>query len=482
MASEQPDTPKYLTAPTPSERMPSGIPFIVGNEAAERFSFYGMKSILFVFMTGHLFSSTGADDFLNESQATEWQALFVASAYFFPVLGALASDIFLGKYRTILLLSTVYCVGHLSLALMDMPESLLGVTFEPRTFLIAGLFLIAVGSGGIKPCVSAHVGDQFGQSNQHLLSKVFGWFYVSINLGAAASQFATPLLLKHYGPGWAFGVPGLLMGLATFVFWLGRHRFVHIPAGGREFLRETFDPTGRRAILRLLPIYLFVAVFWSLFDQGGSKWVAQATSMDRNLGGIEILPSQVGLVNPVLILVFVPLFNYVIYPTINRIFTLTPLRKVSIGLFVAAIAYTVSSTIQEWIDAGQTPHISWQFVAYMLITAAEVMISITCLEFSYTQSPRKMKSFVMALYLLSVSAGNLLTALVNRYTRDADGNSTLQGADYYWFFTGAMAVAAVLFVGVAMSYRGRTYLQEEAPARNTPPLSDSDRAADNPTN
>ena len=265
--------------------MPSGIPFIVGNEAAERFSFYGMKSILFVFMTGHLFSSTGADDFLNESQATEWQALFVASAYFFPVLGALASDIFLGKYRTILLLSTVYCVGHLSLALMDMPESLLGVTFEPRTFLIAGLFLIAVGSGGIKPCVSAHVGDQFGQSNQHLLSKVFGWFYVSINLGAAASQFATPLLLKHYGPGWAFGVPGLLMGLATFVFWLGRHRFVHIPAGGRDFLRETFDPTGRRAILRLLPIYLFVAVFWSLFDQGGSKWVAQATSMDRNLGG-----------------------------------------------------------------------------------------------------------------------------------------------------------------------------------------------------
>ena len=204
--------------------------------------------------------------------------------------------------------------------------------------------------------------------------------------------------------------------------------------------------------------------------------------MDRNLGGIEILPSQVGLVNPVLILVFVPLFNYVIYPTINRIFTLTPLRKVSIGLFVAAIAYTVSSTIQEWIDAGQTPHISWQFVAYMLITAAEVMISITCLEFSYTQSPRRMKSFVMALYLLSVSAGNLLTAVVNRYTRDANGNSTLQGADYYWFFTGAMAVAAVLFVGVAMSYRGRTYLQEEAPAHDTRPLSGSETAADSPTN
>ena len=455
--------PKHLTAPVPSERLPKGIPFIVGNEAAERFSFYGMKSILFVFMTGHLLRATGASDFMTHSQATEWQAWFVASAYCFPVLGALVSDIFIGKYRTILLLSSVYCVGHISLAMMDLPESWLERTCEPRTFLFAGLFLIAVGSGGIKPCVSAHVGDQFGQSNQHLLSKVFGWFYVSINVGAAASTFATPLLLVKYGPGWAFGVPGILMAIATFVFWCGRHRFVHIPAGGREFLREAFNPNGIRALVRLLPIYVFVAIFWSLFDQGGSKWVEQATHMDRTIGSVELLPSQVGLVNPVLILVFVPLFNFVVYPMINRVFKLSPLRKVSIGLFVAVGAYSLSSGIQEWIDVGQTPHIAWQFLAYALITAAEVMISITCLEFSYTQSPRKMKSFVMALYLLSVSAGNVFTALVNRWTMDEDGHSTLKGADYYWFFTTAMAIAAVLFIGVARTYRGQTYLQEEAP-------------------
>ncbi|MED5401910.1 MAG: MFS transporter, partial [Planctomycetota bacterium] len=280
---------------------------------------------------------------------------------------------------------------------------------------------------------------------------------------AAASHFATPLLLKHAGPGWAFGVPGILMGLATLVFWMGRHRFVHIPAGGREFLREVFDSAGIRALAGLVPIYIFVAVFWSLFDQGGSKWVEQAQHMDLAVGTVELLPSQVGLVNPVLILIYVPLFNYLIYPAINRIFKLTPLRKVSIGLFVAAAAYALSSGIQEWIDAGHTPHISWQFLAYMLITAAEVMVSITCLEFSYTQSPPKMKSFVMALYLLSVSAGNIFTALVNLLTKDENGNSTLQGASYYWFFTTAMAIAAVLFIGVAKMYRGQTYLQEEAP-------------------
>jgi POT family proton-dependent oligopeptide transporter len=451
----------HLTAPVASERMPAGIPFIVGNEAAERFSFYGMRSILFVFMTGHLLSATGAADFMTDSQATEWQAWFVASAYFFPVFGALASDIFLGKYRTILILSTVYCIGHLSLALMDMPESFLTATCEPRMFLFVGLFLIAVGSGGIKPCVSAHVGDQFGKSNQHLLSKVFGWFYVSINFGAAASQFATPLLLKHYGPGWAFGIPGILMALATFVFWLGRKRFVHIPAGGRAFVRETFDRTGLKAIKSLLPVYLFVAVFWSLFDQGGSKWVEQAKNMDRMIGSMEVLPSQVGLINPVLILLFVPLFNYVVYPIVSKFFYLTPMRKVSIGLFIATLSYVVASGVQEWIDAGQTPHIVWQFLAYTLLTAAEIMISITCLEFSYTQSPKKMKSFIMALYLLSVSAGNVFTALVNRFTQDENGESSLQGATYFWFFTGAMGIAAILFILVALTYRGQTYLQDE---------------------
>ena len=201
--------------------MPPGIPFIVGNEAAERFSFYGMKSILVVFMTRHLLSATGGPDFMTETESREWMHLFVASAYFFPVIGGIVADAFLGKYATILLLSLVYCVGHLCLALMDMPHSFLEATLEPRGWLLAGLALVAIGSGGIKPCVSAHVGDQFGRSNRHLLERVFGWFYFAINFGSFFSTLLTPWLLEHYGPGWAFGVPGILMALATVV-WLQR--------------------------------------------------------------------------------------------------------------------------------------------------------------------------------------------------------------------------------------------------------------------
>ena len=91
---------------------------------------------------------------------------------------------------------------------------------DTRFGLSIGLGLIAMGSGGIKPCVSAHVGDQFGKTNSHLLEKVFSWFYFSINFGAFFSTLATPLLLEKYGPNVAFGIPGVLMFIATFVFWI----------------------------------------------------------------------------------------------------------------------------------------------------------------------------------------------------------------------------------------------------------------------
>lgn len=404
----------FQTLPDQSRTgMPSGVPYIVGNEAAERFSFYGMKTILVVFMTQYLMSASGACDFFGEAEARENLAWFTASAYFFPVIGAIVADAILGKYLTIMILSWVYCLGHLALALMDMPSAALEATFEPKTWLLIGLFLIAVGSGGIKPCVSAHVGDQFGRGNKHLLSKVFGWFYFSINFGSFFSTLLTPWLLEWHGPAWAFGVPGVLMFIATIVFWMGRHRFVHVQPRGFAFVRETFSGAGLATILKLIPVYLFISMFWSLFDQTGGAWVLQAAKMDRNFLGIEWLESQIQAINPLLILAFIPLFSYVVYPAISRVFPLTPIRRISIGLFVTVAAFGLSGVIEGWIDEGLTPNIRWQLLAYAIITAAEVMVSITALEFSYTQAPPQMKSFVMSLFLLTVSVGNVFTAIVN---------------------------------------------------------------------
>jgi POT family proton-dependent oligopeptide transporter len=469
--------PRFRTQPADTAGMPHGIPFIIGNEAAERFSYYGMKTILVVFMMKHLLSAAGEPAGMKETESREWMHLFVASAYFFPIIGGLVADAFLGKYRTILLLSVVYCLGHLCLALMDMPGWFLQATLEPRGWLLAGLGLIAIGAGGIKPCVSAHVGDQFSHSNRHLLERVFGWFYFAINFGSFFSTLLTPWLLEHYGPGWAFGVPGILMALATLVFWLGRNRFIHVPPRGPAYFRETFSREGLTAILKLVPLYLLVAVFWSLYDQTGGAWVQQAERMDRRFLGIDWLESQIQAINPLLILLFIPLFGMVIYPAVGRLLDFTPLRRILVGFALAVAAFAISAHAQGLIDAesarltadglgpeaARWPSVVWQLAAFVVITAAEVLVSITCLEFSYTQAPPHMKSLVMSLYLLSVSLGNLFTALVNWLTKDGAGNSTLAGASYYWFFTGCMALATVLLVPVVLLYKPREYLQDSGP-------------------
>jgi POT family proton-dependent oligopeptide transporter len=444
---------KYPTAPLPQRGMPGGIPYIVGNEAAERFSFYGMRAILVVFMTQHLMDRSGALDLMSEEQAKGWYHLFVSAVYFTPLFGALISDTVLGKFRTIITLSLVYCLGHFALALDD-----------TRLGLAIGLGLLAVGAGGIKPCVSAHVGDQFGRTNQHLLPRVFGWFYFAINVGAFTSMIATPWLLERRGPRVAFGVPGLLMVLATLTFWAGRHKFVHIPPGGRRFVREVFRGPGLRVLGRLCVLYLFVAMFWALFDQTASAWVLQAEHLDRMVFGHEILAAQIQAANPLLVMVLIPLFSYGLYPALDRLFAVTPLRKIAIGLFVTAAAFAIPSAVQVAIDNGATPHIAWQLLAYLVLTSAEVMVSITCLEFSYTQAPRTMKSFVMAFFMMSIAAGNLFTSAVNFLIEQPDGTSRLAGADYYWFFTVLMAATAVGFTIVARYYRGETYLHEEGPA------------------
>lgn len=406
----------YPSRPSETSGMPGGIPYIISNEAAERFSFYGMKAALAVFLANYLGVLGGES--MSEAKATAYVSFFNSAVYLTPLFGALIADIFFGKYRTIVTLSIVYCLGHLSLALMGMA----GIV---QLWLLAGLGLIAIGAGGIKPCVSAHVGDQFGKNNQHLIPRIFNLFYLSINFGAVISNLAIPLILKWHGPHWAFGIPGILMAIATIAFWMGRHKFVHIPPHGKAFGRELLSRDGLVAIGKLAPLFLFVAVFWCLFDQTANTLVFQAQKMDLQLFDfafmppalreLEVLPSQIQAANPFLILILIPVFSWWIYPAVEKIVPLNPLRKIGTGLFLMVVSFMVISYAQEAIDRGHTPSVWWQLLAYLIFTSAEILISIVCLEFAYTQAPRKMKSFVMSLFLLSVFAGNALTGIINTY-------------------------------------------------------------------
>jgi proton-dependent oligopeptide transporter, POT family len=456
---------KYATSPPNITGMPPGVPFIIGNEAAERFSYYGMKSILTVFMVHYVLNKAGVLAPMHEHEADKYTHYFVSGVYFLPIFGAIIADGWLGKYRTILSLSIVYCFGHLTLAFMD---TSFGIAIGERTMLAAGLILICLGAGGIKPCVSANVGDQFGETNKHLLSKMFGWFYFSINAGSFISSLLCPFLLAdpRFGPRWAFGIPGVAMFIATLFFWAGRKKMVHVPPAGLGYLRETFSRNGLITLARIAMVYIFVIIFWALWDQSnGIEWTLQAEKMDLRVPwlGVTLLAAQVQTANPILILLFIPLVNYVLYPAISRVFPLTPLRKIGIGLFLTAFSFIVIVWIQGQIDQGLKPSVNWQLLAYVILTLGEAMVSITGLEFSYTQAPNSMKSSVMALWLLAVSAGNFFDAQFNSWDLNANGTHKLTDYQFFTFFTLLMFAAAVVFVIVASFYKGRTYLQSQQP-------------------
>ena len=482
-----------MTTATRSDKMPAGIPYIISNEFAERFCFYGINAILVQYMIQFLH--------FGDAKAASWQAMFKSAAYFFPLLGAIVSDVFLAKFRTIISFSIIYVAGCTILALGS-----------GETMMIAGLFLMAFGTGGIKPCVSTNVGDQFTAQNAHLIERAFSYFYISINAGSSISIYLCPELLSNpaLGPKIAFGVPALMMALATVAFWLGGRKFAVVPAAMRTgagaaltvfmlifaamlaitglvlvetnvlvatatilsllaglvfvclrpsvsaklppdlhaWLQRCFTGDSLKLIGRLLVLYIFVAFFWSLWDQSnGNSWTIQAQSalMDKHLlgflGGVsgferaaawEMLPAQVQVVNGLFILILVPIFTFGIYPLMGKFFAVTPLRKIGMGLFTVASSFLIVAWIEQRIQEGHTISMWWQIGAYVVLTAAEVLVSITALEYSYKQAPLYMKSFIMSLFLLSTSVGNAFTAAVNTFMVEPLTTESVSTGDQTW--------------------------------------------------
>jgi len=205
--------------PDPAARMPPQIKYIIGNEGCERFSYYGMRNILTTFLPLSILLAYLPDKGAKEAAASDIFHTFSMGVYFFPLLGGWLSDRFFGKYNTIFWFSLIYCAGHGCLSAFE----------DSRTGFFFGLFLIAFGAGGIKPLVASFVGDQFDQRNKHLAKAVFDAFYWIINFGSFFASALMPLFLRWWGPSVAFAIPGVLMFIATVVFWIGRHNYVRIP-------------------------------------------------------------------------------------------------------------------------------------------------------------------------------------------------------------------------------------------------------------
>ncbi|GAC1595939.1 MAG: hypothetical protein NVS4B10_04700 [Myxococcales bacterium] len=458
--------------------MPPQIPFIIGNEACERFSFYGMRNILTVFLIDWLLRSQIPSLAEREAGAKAVFHLFVFGVYFTPLLGGFIADRFLGKYRTVLYISLIYCAGHACLALFH---------DDPRGFY-TGLALIALGSGGIKPCVAALVGDQFTADNKHLVNKVFAVFYWSINLGSFFASLLIPKTLKLWGPSVAFGIPGILMAIATFVFWLGRNQYIRVPPTGpnphsfvavvRSALRnpargvsfldrargehphETVE--GVKAVFRVLSIFAFIPFFWMLFDQKASTWVVQARSMDPQVGPWTFEPSQMQLVNPALVMLLIPFTTGILYPLLKRMgLELTPLRRMPLGLAVGGTAFVIAGLLNVPVAAGHRISILWQILPYAVLTVSEILVSVTGLEFAYTQAPRTMKSVIQSFWTLTVAAANLAVALASAF-------AFFKGTALFFYYAAFAYLAAIGLALVARRYKVVDWYQQAQPPPAVP--------------
>lgn len=435
-------------------RFPPSIKYLAWNEAAERFSYYGMASILALYMRDHL----GVAEHLAIS-GYQW---FVAAVYLTPIAGALLADAWWGRYRTILWLSLGYVAGHATLAL-----------WETGTGLAVGLALIAIGAGGIKPCASAFAGDQIPAGDETLLARLYNLYYWMINVGSTVGTMTIPLLLARVGPSVAFGVPGIAMAAALAVFWAGRRTYVHVPpASARsaaEVAADAAEPPARGAVLRIVAVFAPVSVFWALYFQYGSKWTFQADEMRREVFGVELAAAQVTTLNALFILTLIPIFAGLVYPALQRrAIRTTALRKMTVGMFVTVASFLAAALVEAAVRAvplevaranpGAVPHVAWQVPQYLLMAIAEVLVSVTALEFAFSQAPKRMRSVVMGLWYVTIASGSVLTAVVtwvNRY----------QGVAYYLFFAALMVAAAVAFAVVAWWYRPAVAAE---PARAVP--------------
>ncbi|XP_019695393.2 solute carrier family 15 member 2 isoform X2 [Felis catus] len=389
---------------------PLSIAFIVVNEFCERFSYYGMKAVLTLYFLYFLH--------WNEDTSTSIYHAFSSLCYFTPILGAAIADSWLGKFKTIIYLSLVYVLGHVVKSLGALP--ILGGQMVHTVLSLVGLSLIALGTGGIKPCVAAFGGDQFEEKHAEERTRYFSVFYLSINAGSLISTFITPMLrgdVQCFGEdcyALAFGVPGLLMVIALVVFAMGSKIYRKPPPEGNivsqvvkciwfaisnRFNNRSGDIPKRqhwldwaaekypkqlimdvKALTRVLFLYIPLPMFWALLDQQGSRWTLQATRMNGNLGVFVLQPDQMQVLNPLLVLIFIPLFDLVIYRLVSKCgINFSSLRKMAVGMILASLAFAVAAAVELKINRMTPPQPSPQEIFLQVLNLADDEVKVTVL-------------------------------------------------------------------------------------------------------
>lgn len=355
---------------------------VLMTELCERFSYYGIKSVLVLYFTQSLFMSM--------SRGKAWYHIFSSLSYFTGVIGAVIADSWLGKYKTILISLIVYAIFQIILTLTSVPD----IGNKSSVGPLISLIFIACACGNIKPCLGSFGGDQVNKKDVKLVTTFFSMFYMSVNIGACFVMIFAPMIrtdFQCYGADCytaVFGIMAFIMVLAGVSFIIGTRGYVkRKPEGnmavqvskiifyaldgkrkasnddvreswlyhaeGKFGMREIDDVRG---LLKVLVLYIPLPIYWALFHQQGSSWTLQAEQMDGAMGTTELRSDQIQFFNPVLVLILIPLFDIIIYPLFKKCgMELTSLQKMTAGMFLSAVAFVITGLIQLKIQ-GVSPN------------------------------------------------------------------------------------------------------------------------------
>lgn len=424
-----------------SDRHPRGFWFVFWGELAERASFYGMKALLVLYMIDKLGYADADSAFVA--------SLFTAACYILPIAGGYVADHYLGKFKTIIYFAIPYIMGHLILG-----------TFTNEIGLYVALALLAGGSGSIKPNISTLMGLMYQREGKtHLMSQAFSWFYMAINIGAASSMLTLPFIRDRYGYSTAFMAPTILMVISLAIFYLGK-RFYPVE-DVRAVAREAKTPEQRQEVrttlVRLSGLFLLIVFFWSIFDQSYSTWTLFARDymiLDTFLGRIP--PDAIQGLNPILIVIMTPFFAWLWSKTDrDETHKLSSPRKMMIGFVLVILCMSVM-TLAGFLAATSKVSILWEVGAYILITMAELCISVIGLQLAFEEAPNHMKSIITAIFLLTIFVGDILAGLFARmYTQTTPGK-------YY-----SMMTIMIIGVTILFYFVGRRFEHSAAASRNS---------------
>ncbi|KAJ9078433.1 hypothetical protein DSO57_1006844 [Entomophthora muscae] len=474
------------------DSLPVAAYFILTSVLLEQWCFLGVRNLMNQYLKAGLS--------LPANAAKSQVHLFVAFVFLFPVLGAIMSDSYIGKYRTILIASCIYVVGTMLFSLFSVDGVVGSYGHFPVWAVTLPSMMVALGSGCIMPNASSIGGDQFHASQGAAMDRFFGLFYVAVSVGGLAGQYANPYI-KEYSTCFgaecyfaAYGLSFFMIVLSLLAFSCGSRFYIMTPPVG-EFLpwkaicashyalgryyRATPQERARhnswlefandkygsafveeaRLLGRLVVMLLPFTFAWMLFDQSGTEWQNQYEHMDKMFLNLVFVPTEASSsLKTVLVIMLVPFMSYVVYPLLGRIgFELSEAGKMAWGFFFMIVSFVVSIMVEYALEAnpGQIKYNGevvieclgclnggWQIPQLFLLALGEAMLSPTIVQFCYTQVGPLMKASASSLWLLTVALGNYAILGIDASVDLGGGSTTTK----MWIFTLLASLSLVIFI------------------------------------